>query len=99
MEVNYIINEDLAASEYAHLEYLITLDQNGESLTKYTHAFNYSYGYLKNEISLKMAAIWYIKGLKSLSLSAQLQSNWINGTYTDLLLTLQTHAIDVSLKF
>jgi hypothetical protein len=97
MEVNYIINEDLAASEYVHLQYLIELNQNGESLTKYTRAFNCSYGYLKNDISLKAAAIWYIKGLKSPSLSAQLWSNWINGKYIDLL-TLQTDAIDISLK-
>jgi hypothetical protein len=97
-EVNYKINEDLAASEYVHLQYLIRLDQNGESLTKYTHAFNCSYGYLKNDISLKAEAIWYIKGLKAPSWSAQLWSNWINGKNIDLL-TLQTDAIDISLNF
>ena len=97
MEVSYVINEDLAAAEYFRLQCLINLDQNSESLVEYTRAFNCSYGYWKNDISLKAAATWYIEGLKSPSISAKLWSNWINGKYPTLL-ALQTDAIDISLS-
>ena len=94
---DYTITEDLVEAECFHLHSLIKLDQENGSLLEYTHAFNYSYGYLNNEISHKAASIWYIKGLKSPSLSAKLWSNWTNGKYTTLI-ALQGDASEISLK-
>jgi hypothetical protein len=93
-EVSYVVNEDLAAAEYFNLLSLIGLDQQSESLLEYTQAFNRSYDYLKNDISLKAAAILYIKGIKSVSLSTILWSNWTNGKYTTLI-ALQTDAFEI----
>ena len=93
-EVSYVVNEDLSASEYISLHSLIGLDQQSESLLKYTQAFNHSYDYLKNDISLKAAVILYIRGIKSVSLSTILWSNWKNGKYTTLI-ALQTDAFEI----
>jgi hypothetical protein len=93
-EVSYVVNEDLAAAEYFNLHSLIGLDQQSESLLEYTQAFNRSYDYLKNDISLKAAAILYIRGIKSVSLSTILWSNWTNGKYTTLI-ALQTDAFEI----
>jgi hypothetical protein len=57
MSVSYGYEGDLVASEYSYLQNHIKLDQKGESLINYTHSFNYLYGYLKNDISLKTATI------------------------------------------
>jgi hypothetical protein len=72
MDGNYMIEEGNVASECYHLHCLIKLDQNGESILDYTQAFNRSYDYWKTEISLKVAAIWYMKGLKSATIGAKL---------------------------
>ncbi len=93
-EISYVVNEDLAAAEYYNLLSLIGLDQQSESLHEYTQAFNRSYDYLKNDISLKAAAILYIKGIKSVALSTILWSNWTNGKYTTLI-ALQTDAFEI----
>ena len=58
---NYIVTEDLVEAKCFHLHSLIQLDQINWSLLEYTHAFNYSYGYLKCDLSLKAAGTWYIK--------------------------------------
>ncbi len=63
-------------------------------MNSFNRAFNRSYDYLKNDISLKAAAILYIKGIKSVSLSTILWSNWSNGKYTTLI-TLQTDAFEI----
>jgi hypothetical protein len=43
MDIGYVIEEDLVASKIDHLQRLIKLDQNCESLLDYTRAFNCSY--------------------------------------------------------
>jgi hypothetical protein len=75
MKVNYVINEDLAAAEYFNLLSLIELDQHSGSLLEYTRAFNRSYEYWNNDISLKTTTILYIKVIKSVALSTKL---WFN---------------------
>ncbi len=92
--MSYVVNEDLAAAEYYNLLSLICLDQQSKSLLEYTQAFNRSYDYLKNDISLKATAILYIKGIKLVALSAILWSNWINDKYTTLI-ALQTDAFEI----
>ena len=91
IEVSYAINEDLAASEYFNFLSLNGLEQQSESLLEYTQAFNRSYDYWKNDISLKATTILYIKGIKSVALFTILWSNWINSKYTTLI-ALQTDA-------
>ncbi len=93
MEVSYVINEDLAAAEYFNFLSLIDLDQHSGSLFEYTQAFNRSYDYWKNYISLMATTILYIKGIKSIALSTKLWSNWINGKYITLI-ALQTDAFE-----
>ena len=52
-------NED---SEGKNLYSLIKLDQIGKSLHEYTQEFNNSYSYWKDNISVKVAAYFYIGG-------------------------------------
>ena len=94
IEVSYAINEDLAATEYFNLLSLIGLEQQSESLLEYTQAFNRSYDYWKNDISLKATSVLYVKGIKSLALSTKLWLNWINGKYTTLA-AFQTNAFEI----
>jgi hypothetical protein len=75
VDVSYIIKENIVASECHHLHYLIKLDWNGESLLAYTQAFNRSYDYWKNDISLKAAANWHLESLQWATPSTELYSN------------------------
>ena len=97
MDGIYVCKKDLVASENFHLHCLINLDQNGGTLINYTKSFCYLYHYLKDDISLEAASIWFIIGLKYVPTSANLQSNWINGKYS-ILFALQIDATDNSLR-
>jgi len=55
---------------------LIKLDQLDKSLYNYTHEFNSSLSFWKDDISIKAAAYTYIAGLKVGALRADLMTNW-----------------------
>ena len=63
MEVSYIIYENITTTEYFHPHSLIKQDQHDGSLLEYTRAFNCSYDYWKDDISLKATSMCYVKGI------------------------------------
>jgi hypothetical protein len=66
-------NKDL---EGMNLYSLVKLDQFDKSLHEYTHEFNSSYSYWKDDISVKAAAYLYIGGLRVGAIMADLMTNW-----------------------
>ena len=64
---------------------LIKLDQLDKSLYNYTHEFNSSLSFWKDDISIKAAAYTYIAGLKVGALRADLMTNWQASNYSSLL--------------
>jgi hypothetical protein len=75
-------NEDL---EGMHLYSLIKLDQFDKSLHEYTHEFNSSYPFWKNDISVDSVAYSYVGGLKAGALRTYLMTNWQACKYDPLI--------------
>ena len=69
-------NEDL---EGMHLYALTELDKLNKSLHEYTHEFNKSYSYWKDDISVKAATYLCIEGLKVGALRTNFMISWHAG--------------------
>ena len=74
--------------EGMNLYSLFILDHVYKSFHEYTHEFNSSYSYWKDDISVKAAAYLYIGGLKVGALRVDLMTNWEECKY-DFLITSQ----------
>ena len=81
-------NEDL---DDMNLYPLIKLDQLDQSLHEYTHEFNSSYSYWKDDISVKAASYLYIGGLKFGALREDLMTNLQACKYDSLM--VKTHVL------
>ena len=79
-----------------NLYFLIKLDQFDKFRHEYTHDFNDSYSYWKDDISIKVASYLYIGGLTIGALQANFMTDWQTSKYASLI-NLQNDVAKTSL--